>query len=141
MIEENDNTPLYTVSRKGTATATHPEYQEDTLDAPAANAAVEGAAAPAASATPTVMLDNYTQIITKTASTSGTLDQVDKYGRRTEIAYQIVKKGRECARDREYASVGLAQAGGAGTSGSVGRTMKSASVQINADHPGAPGKR
>jgi hypothetical protein len=71
-------TPFSSMVSKGKAKAKYHEWQTDTLAAAAANAALEGADASALTATPTVRLRNYCQILTKTAKVSGTQEAVDK---------------------------------------------------------------
>jgi hypothetical protein len=50
---------------------------------------------------PTVRVGNYTQIVQKTIKISGTLEAVDKAGRRSEKAYQLAKASAEIKRDME----------------------------------------
>lgn len=81
---------------------TRHEWQTDDLAAPnTGNARVEGADAVIQTSNPTVRLSNITQIMDKTAQVSKTLEAVDKAGRAKEMAYQMVKRGRELKRDRE----------------------------------------
>jgi len=87
---------------KGSARAVYHEWQTDSLAAATtANAAVEGADATDASVSPTTRLGNYTQIVTKTIRVSGTLESVDKAGRKSEKAYQMAKASAELKRDIE----------------------------------------
>lgn len=87
---------------KTKATAVYHEWQTDSLAAATtANAAVEGADATSATLSPTVRLGNYTQIIQKTVQVSGTLDAVNKAGRKSEKAYQLAKASAEIKRDLE----------------------------------------
>lgn len=87
---------------KGTAKATYHEWQEDTLAATdSANAQVEGDDAPAVEPSPTARMGNYTQISRKTVTISGTLEAVDKAGRKSEMAYQMAKRSAELKRDME----------------------------------------
>ena len=67
---------------------------------------LEGADASGASDTPTVRVGNRTQIQGKTVHISGTLDAVDKAGRKTETAYQLAKAGQELKRDMEKTILG-----------------------------------
>ncbi len=48
-------------------------------------------------------MGNYCQIADKTVLVSGTLDAVDKAGRKNELSYQIAKRGKELKRDMEWA--------------------------------------
>jgi len=111
------DTPFYKMAKRKKATATLHQWQTDALASAAANRAIEGDDSTYATATPTVMLSNYTQIAKKTVMVSGTADAVRKYGRAEEFAYQIAKKGREMKRDIEFALVQnqVSSAGGSGT--------------------------
>jgi len=99
-------TPVVSSIGKTKATATLHEWQTDTLGAAANTALVEGADAAAFTAVPTVRATNRTQILGKTVNISGTLDAVDKAGRKTETAYQLAKAGQELKRDIEFAILG-----------------------------------
>ena len=95
-------TPFMSSIGKTKATAVYHEWQTDSLAAATtANAAVEGADATSATLSPTVRLGNYTQIIQKTVQVSGTLDAVNKAGRKSEKAYQLAKASAELKRDLE----------------------------------------
>jgi hypothetical protein len=50
----------------------------------------------------TTRLSNYTTISAKTLIISGTHESVLKAGRKSEIAYQVAKKGKELKRDIEF---------------------------------------
>jgi len=111
------DTPFYKMAKRKKASATLHQWQTDALASAAANRAIEGDDSTYATASPTVMLSNYTQIAKKTVMVSGTADAVRKYGRAEEFAYQIAKKGREMKRDIEFALVQnqVSSAGGSGT--------------------------
>ena len=95
-------TPFMSSIGKTKATAVYHEWQTDSLAAATtANAAVEGADATSATLSPTVRLGNYTQIVQKTVQVSGTLDAVNKAGRKSEKAYQLAKASAELKRDLE----------------------------------------
>jgi len=96
------DTPLLNTLARGKATAVYHEWQTDSLSAATtANAAVEGADASDATMSPTTRLGNYTQIVQKTIKISGTLESVDKAGRKSEKAYQLSKASAELKRDIE----------------------------------------
>ena len=96
------DTPFMSSIGKTKATAVYHEWQTDSLAAATtANAAIEGADATSATLSPTVRLGNYTQIIQKTVQVSGTLDAVNKAGRKSEKAYQLAKASAEIKRDLE----------------------------------------
>ena len=118
------DTPIMSSIGKGKATAVYHEWQTDSLAAATTgNAAVEGATATEASLSPTTRLGNYTQIVQKTIMISGTLEAVDKAGRKSEKAYQLAKASAEIKRDIE-ATITANQARSAGD-GSTARTMAS----------------
>lgn len=98
------------------------QWQEDSLNAVAANAQVEGAAAISAVQNPTVMRSNNSQIFMKTASVTGTADAVKAYGRDKELAYQLAMRSAEIKRDLENAFVGGQAAAVVGSDG-VARSM------------------
>jgi hypothetical protein len=121
-------TPFYTKAKRKTASNVLHQWQTDALASANANRAIEGDDSTYATVTPTTMLSNYTQISKKTTMISGTADKVKKYGRATEFAYQITKRGKEIKRDIEYACVGQ-QASSAGSS-SVARSSAGAQSMI-----------
>ena len=117
-------TPVVSSIGKTKATATYHEWQTDDLAAASAAGLVEGADASGASDTPTTRVGNRTQIQGKTVHISGTLDAVDKAGRKTETAYQLAKAGQELKRDMEKTILGnVAQSNG--TAGSAARLLGS----------------
>lgn len=96
------DTPIMSSIGKTKATAVYHEFQTDSLAAnTTANALVEGATASDATLSPTTRLGNYTQIVGKTIMVSGTLDAVDKAGRKSEKSYQLAKASSEIKRDME----------------------------------------
>jgi hypothetical protein len=136
LISPIDN-PTAAMSRTIRATGKLHEWHEDALVAAAKNAAVEGADAPADSSQAMVNKSNNCQIMTKTAEISGTLEQIDKYGRDSEMAYQLELKYGELANDEELAIVGSPDAGPARQTGSAGsattaREMASLHSQLDA---------
>ena len=118
-------TPFQSSVGRTKATAVYHEWQTDSLAAATTNnAAVEGADASDATLSPTVRLGNYTQILQKTIKVSGTLDAVNKAGRKSEKAYQLAKASAEIKRDLEV--ILLANQGqSAGSSNSTARKMGS----------------
>lgn len=132
-------TPFTSSIGTSTASAVLHQWQEDELAAVGTNAVAEGADAGTASADTTTLKSAYTQIFSKVVQTSGTADVVEKYGRGSELQYQIAKKGKEMRRDIEHAFVGAGQAGGSGANdtgtdnadNSTIRTLTSAQDQID----------
>lgn len=96
-------TPFVSSLRRGKAKARVHEWQSDELAAAGSNAHLEGDEDAVTASTPTTRLQNTCQILKKLVSVSGTQDAVDKAGRRSELAYQIMKRTKEIARDLEWA--------------------------------------
>lgn len=132
------DTPAFTMAKKGKATNTLHQWQTDSLAAAGANRAIEGDDSTYATATPTTMLSNYTQIVKKTVMVSGTADAVRKYGRKEEFAYQIAKKGKEIKRDIEYA-ITTNQASSAGGSSTARSSAGMESMITNRVLPSTSG--
>ena len=134
IISPVDN-PVASMSRTIRATAKFHEWTEDILQPAAKNAAVEGADYPGDQSSPVVELSNYCQIMTKGAEITGTLEDVDKYGRSSEMSYQLELRYGELANDEELAIIGApggtrqtAVAGNASTA----REMACLFVQLDA---------
>lgn len=95
-------TPFMSSIGRTNATARYHEWQTDSLAAVnLSNAAIEGANASDATIAPTTRVGNRTQISQKTVKISGTLETVNKAGRRSEKAYQLAKASSEIKRDME----------------------------------------
>jgi len=119
------DTPIMSSIGKTKATGVYHEWQTDSLAASTtANALVEGADASAADLSPTTRIGNYTQIVGKTIQVSGTLEAVDKAGRKSEKAYQLAKASAEIKRDIETI-ITANQGQAVGTSNSTARKMGS----------------
>jgi hypothetical protein len=133
-ISPVDN-PVASMSRTMRATAKIHQWTEDSIAAAAANRVIEGAAAGSDTSTAVTEKLNYCQIMAKVAEVTGTLEAVDKYGRDSEMAYQLEKRYKELANDEELAIVGAPggtrQAGTAGAAGTA-RQMKSLHSQLDA---------
>jgi len=118
------DTPVMSSIGKGNARAVYHEWQTDSLAAATtANALVEGADASDAAVSPTTRLGNYTQIVGKTIRVSGTLESVDKAGRKSEKAYQMAKSAVEMKRDIE--TIITANQGQSAGDATTARTMGS----------------
>ena len=116
------DTPFMSSIGKTKATATYHEWQTDSLAAAALGGAVEGADASTITASPTTRIGNRTQILTKSVAVAGTLEAVDKAGRKSEKAYQLAKASAEIKRDMEtiLLSNQVASAGNASTARTLG---------------------
>jgi hypothetical protein len=110
------------------------EFQSDTLAAAAANKQIEGDDVTSFDAVvPTVRLQNYAQISRKTIILSATEEVVNKAGRRSELAYQIAKRGSELRRDQEFTMLNGAVAAAGSTSVARGTASLGAWVKTNVD--------
>ena len=100
-----DVTPTATIFLSGAgkikATNTIHEWQTDALAGVTSNAVVEGADAVIQNTTPTVKLNNLTQIDSLNAQVTGTQDDMDSAGRAEEMDYQMIKRGKELKRGME----------------------------------------
>jgi len=110
------------------------EFQTDTLAAAAANKQLEGDDVASFDAvTATVRMQNYAQISRKTIVLSATEEVVNKAGRRSELAYQIAKRGSELKRDQEFTMLNGAVAAAGSTSVARGTASLGAWVKTNVD--------
>ena len=116
------DTPFMSTIGKTKATAVYHEWQTDSLAAAAANAAVEGADASTATLSATTRVGNRTQISQKTIGVTGTLEAVDKAGRKSEKAYQLAKASAEIKRDMEFTLLNNTVQSN-GTAGSAARVL------------------
>lgn len=100
-----EETPFISNIGRESVKNTYFEWQTDELAAASAsNAALEGDDISSFDAvTPTARVGNYTQISTKNVVISGTMEALDKAGRRSELTYQLAKMGSELKRDMESA--------------------------------------
>jgi hypothetical protein len=89
------------MSAKSKATNTLHEWQTQDLAVAVNNAQAEGDNATAKTVTPTVRLNNRTQISTKTVIVSGTQQAMNPAGRKDEMAYQLSMASLELKRDME----------------------------------------
>ena len=112
-----EETPLLSLAKRTTATQQYHQWQTDALAAPAVNAQLEGDDAAFATLAATTVLGNYCQIARKTVQISGTYDAVKKYGRKSQVAYQLMKAGKELKKDIDYSLSrnSASRAGSAGT--------------------------
>lgn len=109
-------TPFVTSIQRAKASATLHEWQTDALAAADnTNYQLEGDDITSYDAvTASVRLTNDCQISQKTLVVSRTEEKALKAGRKSEVAYQLVKKGKELRRDIEYILAGTNQAKAAG---------------------------
>ena len=96
-------TPITTMIGKTKANATKHEWVEDELSDAAANAQVEGAQDTATPAAARDRKDNYTQIMKRGYSVTGTQQAVKTAGVSDEFGYNMIKAMKELAKDLEFA--------------------------------------
>lgn len=112
--------PFYSgISKKGAKNRT-PEWQIDTLAAVNPdNKNVEGDAATNDAGTQPARIKNVVQLFDKVVEVSSTAQAVEAAGRADELAYQVVKRGKELKRDFEARFTGnfASVLGGAATAG------------------------
>jgi len=110
------------------------EWQTDALASAAANKQLEGDDVTSFDAvTATVRLQNYAQISRKTIVLSATEETVNKAGRKSELAYQIAKRGSELRRDQEFTLLNNAIAAAGNSSTARGTASLGAFVKTNVD--------
>lgn len=99
-------TPFLSMAKRLKAKATLHQWQTDSLaSATKSNSTIQGDDVAADTAIPTIALNNYTQLMDRVAYVSTTQEAVDKYGRDSEMAYQMAKRSKELKRDLESALV------------------------------------
>ncbi len=121
-----EETPFMSNIGRENVKNTYFEWQTDSLAAASTtNAQIEGDDVSSYDSTAaTTRLGNYTQVSRKTLILSGTLESVDKAGRRSELAYQLAKRSAELKRDMESIMLTnqAADAGSAGVSSALRKT-------------------
>jgi len=115
--------PFYSGISKKSAKNRTPEWQTDSLAAPdPANMNIEGDTAANDAGTQPVRLKNVVQLFDKVVEVSSTAQAVEAAGREDELAYQVLKRGKEIKRDFEARATGnyASVLGAAGTAGQMG---------------------
>lgn len=98
-----DTWALTNLDKVNAQSTTH-EWLGDELAAAASNAQIEGDVTDASDIDPPARYGNYQQIAKKVFNISGTLEVVNKAGRRSEIARESMKQMRELKR-KEYCAL------------------------------------
>ncbi len=112
--------PFYSGIKKGSCKNRTPEWQIDTLAAPDPNNYnIEGDDVTADDGTQPARIKNIVQLFDKAVTVSSTAQAVETAGRENELAYQLVKRGKEMKRDMEARFTGnfASVLGAAGTAG------------------------
>lgn len=118
-----DETPLINAAGRTKASSTYHEYQNDILAAAnPANASVQGDDLANLNRANPTRVGNYTQIFTKVVGSSTTVEWTKKAGRKSEMARELMKAGRELQTDIETRAAGnyASVAPGAATAGLFG---------------------
>lgn len=119
-ISPEDTPFMNNVGSDAKAKSTFPEWQVDELaDRDLVNHQIEGDDANFIAIVPTERIGNRTQISTKAFRLTGTQEVVDKAGRKSEMAYQLARKGAELKLDIE--SIALANQGSVAGNSSTAR--------------------
>ncbi len=120
LLDPMDTWALSTLE-KGDASSTFHEWLQDNLAGATANRQIEGDDASYSTAAPAERVGNVLQIVRKTFIVSGTLEEVRKVGRKSEIKRLGTKLMKEMKRDMEQAIVGnqASSLGGAATARSM----------------------
>lgn len=132
-----DETPFINMIGRSKAKNTYTEWQTDSLAAANHdNKEIQGDDLANDSRANTVRVGTHTQIMTKVVGASTTVEATNKAGRRSELAREIMKAGRELRTDMEkracgnYASVAAA----AGTAGETAGAL--AWIETNVSNGG-----
>ena len=104
MITPRD-TPIYSAISHGSLESIFPEWEIDALNAPAANAQLEGDVFTFGAITPVTRVGNYTQILRKDWSINRTQESVSNAGNAEKRKKVQLKRGIEIRKDVELAIV------------------------------------
>lgn len=100
-----EDTPIYSMIGKESASSIFPEWEIDALAAPAANVQTEGDEFTFAAVQPVVRVGNPTQIMRKDWIVSETQEAVENAGKAEKIKEVKLKRGIEIRKDTELAIV------------------------------------
>lgn len=137
-----DETPFMKAIGRSKASNTYTEWQTDALAAAnAANAAIQGDDLTNAARANTVRVGTHTQIFTKVVGASTTVEWTNKAGRRSEMAREIMKSGREIRTDQEARMVGnyASVAAAAGVAGQTAGALAWLTSNVSRGGTGANG--
>lgn len=137
-----DDCPFTGMIGRGTASSTYTEWQTDGLAAASAtNAAIQGDDTPNLSRANTTRVGTYTQISTKVVGVSTTVEAVSKAGRKSELARELMKAGRELNTDIELRATGnyASVAPAAGTAGLTAGALAWLTSNVSRGGSGANG--
>lgn len=119
-----DETPFTSLIGSKSVSSVHPEWQTDALETPStSNNQQEGNDWSYDAITPTTRVGNYCQISEKTLIISATQDETSKAGRKSEVAYQLAKKGVALKTDMEVTMLSNQAASAGSGNGATNRTL------------------
>lgn len=138
-----DDTPFMNAIGRSKTSNTYTEWQTDSLAAANhANAAIQGDDLANASRANTVRVGTHTQIFTKVVGSSTTVEWTNKAGRKSEMARELMKSGREIRTDQEkrflgnYASVAAAVGTAGETAGALAWLTSNTSLGLTGSNGG-----
>ena len=122
-------TPFMSNIGRAKATSTNHEWQTDALATAASNIQAQGQDYSQGNVSfdavvATKRIQNYTQISGKTVIIAGTTEAILKAGRKSELAYQVAKKGKELKRDMEFVLTGHTPIGLAVATSGTGANLR-----------------
>lgn len=100
-----EDTPVFSMIKKGSTATTHPEWVIDTLAAPGANIQLEGDQYSYSATVAAQRVGNYTQIMRKTWAISKSQEKADEAGNVLKRKETKLKRGIELRKDVEFSIV------------------------------------
>ena len=116
-----EDTPLFSMMKKGRCRSLHPEWTQDSLRAVRDNAHLEGDEWTWNALTPAKRVGNYTQIFRESGRITESQQATTNAGNVEKLRYQLLKVGVELRKDIEYAM--LKSRGSSKESGTTPRRM------------------
>lgn len=104
------DTPFLSMMGRTKATAVTHEWLTDVIEAAADNKALEGGDATGVAVDPRVRRNNTCQILDKVPVVTGTQEEADSAGVKSEMAYQVARRMKAIKRDLEFAMIGQSNA-------------------------------
>jgi hypothetical protein len=105
VMTDPEDTPIYSSLNKISVKSEIPNWETETLAAPALNVNEQGRIFTIGATVPPVRVQNQTQILQKSGAVSGTQQAIPEAGPVQKIAHQKTKKGIELRRDVEITLV------------------------------------
>lgn len=137
-----DDCPFQDAIGRSNVNTTYTEWQTDALAAAnEANASIQGDDLTNTARANTTRVGTHTQIFTKVVSASTTVEWTNKAGRRSELARELMKSGREIRTDMEKRFVGnyASVAAAAGVAGLTAGAQAWLTTNVSRGASGASG--